>query len=292
MNEYRYQLDKSSKKFPCPKCEERRFVRFVDNMTNEYLPHEFGRCDREISCAYFMSPFSDESYKSNLNKYEPRPKPEPVYIPKPHFEKSQSQYYRNNFVTYLNTQFDRSTVKKLIQAYKLGTSRQLKGGCIFYQIDLKGNIRRGKIIVYNPKSGRRGAIHSVHSQLGINRENYPRWRFFGEHLLIEQDKPVAIVESEKTAIIASVYFPQCIWLATGNISTLKPKYAQSLRGRCVTLFPDIRAYDKWLEAMKSFQSICEISISDLLEKKAGKHEKKNGFDLADYLIQHPLTRFK
>ena len=292
MNDYRYQLDRSSKKFRCPKCKQRRFVRFVDNLTNRFLAPEFGRCDREISCSYFKSPLSDENYKSDLKNYEPPPKPEPVYIPKPHFEKSQSQYHRNNFVIYLNSLFDRSTVKNLIQAYHLGTSRQMQGGCIFYQVDLHGNVRRGKIIVYNPKTGRRGAIHSVHSQLGINRENYPQWRFFGEHLLIEHNKPIAIVESEKTAIIASAYFPECTWMATGMKSVLKPEYAKSLKDRDVTLYPDIGAYDEWKERSKSFTHCRSISVSRLLETNADVQAFKNGYDLADYLVQYSVTIFQ
>jgi hypothetical protein len=40
--------------------------------------------------------------------------------------------------------------------------------------------------------------------------------FFGEQL-IDKSKPVAIVESEKTAVIASGYLPQFIWLAAGSI---------------------------------------------------------------------------
>ena len=44
---------------------------------------------------------------------------------------------------------------------------------------------------------------------------------FGEHLLSaidEKQKTVALVESEKTAIIASSIMPKYIWLATGGKS--------------------------------------------------------------------------
>lgn len=292
MSEYRYQLDRSSKKFSCPGCGKKRFVRFVDMNEDRYLPPKFGRCDREVNCSYFLSPYSDENYRDNKNDYTPPKKPEQVFIPKPLFKRSLSGYNENNFVTYLSSLFDQATVKELIQKYRLGTSRQLKGGCIFYQIDVQGNVRRGKIIVYNPTTGRRGAIHSVHSQLNIDHKHYPEWRFFGEHLLNELDKPVAIVESEKTAIIASVYFPDFIWLATGTISTLKPEYAKSLRGRHVTLFPDIGAYNEWKERMKKFSSICSITVSKFLECKADKQAKRKGYDLADYLVQYSVKAFR
>jgi len=57
-------------------------------------------------------------------------------------------------------------------------------------------------------------------------------------------------------------------------------------GRNVTLFPDIGAYKKWHEAMKSFYSFCDISISDLLEQKTGEQAKQMGYDLADNLMQY------
>jgi hypothetical protein len=96
--------------------------------------------------------------------------------------------------------------------------------------------------------------------LGIAKRFYPELRFFGEHLLIDTRKPVAIVEAEKTAIIASAYFPEFIWLATGMKATLKIEYAQCLEGRAVTLFPDIGAYQDWSAKLESFSTICDISI--------------------------------
>ena len=47
--------------------------------------------------------------------------------------------------------------------------------------------------------------------------------FFGEHLLLNNKKPVAVVESEKTAVIASICFPEFVWLAVGSKQNLNRK---------------------------------------------------------------------
>lgn len=291
MKAFRYELDKSSKKFACPNCNKKRFVRFIDHKTDKYLPIEFGRCDREINCGYFHFP-DNKSYKRATISFKYRQQiREQIFIPHQFYKESLSNYDQNNFIHFLRRHFDIEAVRNLIITYKLGTSLGISGGCIFYQIDINGNVRRGKIIVYNKKTGKRGAFNSVHSQLKIDKQNYPEWRFFGEHLLKDNDKPVAIVESEKTALIASIYFPEFVWLATGTKSTLKVKYAQSLKGKSVTLFPDIGAYDAWSKKMDSFSTICSISISDLLEQKSGALEKAEGLDLADYLINRHISEF-
>lgn len=284
MKGYRYQLDESTKKYSCPVCNKKRFVRFVDQMSQEYLPIEYGRCDREVSCSYFLSPYGDHRFTESVINYNPPEKPKPKLIPPLHFQNSLGNYDRNNFVQYLLSIFDHKTVKNLINTYQIGTSNKLRGGCIFYQIDLKGRARRGKIIVYNPKTGRRGRIHSVHSLLNIDKKYYPSWRFFGEHLLNDPNKPVAIVEAEKTAIIASAFFPEFIWLATGMKATLKPEYAKSLQNRNVILFPDLGAYDDWKKKADELIKICSVTISDFLESNADEFEKERGLDLADYLI--------
>lgn len=56
-----YIFDKSSKKFVCPSCNKKRFVRFVNTETNNYLEEIYGRCDRESSCGYFVKPNTDKS---------------------------------------------------------------------------------------------------------------------------------------------------------------------------------------------------------------------------------------
>lgn len=294
MNSFRYQLDDSSRKFECPACNRKRLVRFIDQETRDYLEPIFGRCDREQNCGYFHSPYQIDSFKREQTSYQKLPEVQhpSKYIPKELFEKSLGNYDQNNFIRFMRRHFDSETISKVNDTYKIGTSLKITGGCIFYQIDIKGKVRRGKIIVYNSETGNRGAINSVHCQLNIDKQYYPKWRFFGEHLLKDNDKPVAIVESEKTAVIASIYFPGFVWLATGTKSTLKPEYAQVLKGRSVTLFPDIGAYQDWSEKMENFSSFCDISISNLLESTSGDFEKKEGLDLADYLITRSVIEFQ
>jgi hypothetical protein len=114
---------------------------------------------------------------------------------------------------------------------------------------------------------------------------------FGEHLLIDIAKPVAVVESEKTAVIASVYLPQFIWLACGSLSNLTEIKCCILKGRTVALFPDLNGFDKWKSKAKELSHLALFTVSDLLERKATEAEKKQGLDLADYLTRFDIREF-
>ncbi|MGY6561424.1 MAG: DUF6965 family protein [Luteibaculaceae bacterium] len=52
----KYILDPSSKKFTCPACNEKTFVRYIEVETKAYLPEQIGRCDRENNCKYHVLP--------------------------------------------------------------------------------------------------------------------------------------------------------------------------------------------------------------------------------------------
>ena len=68
----------------------------------------------------------------------------------------------------------------------------------------------------------------------------------GEHLLnTSATAPVMLVESEKTAVIMSHFIPDYIWLATGGKNgCFNSEAIQVLRGRDVTLVPDLGAADR------------------------------------------------
>ena len=319
MKDYRYTLDKKSKKFVCPDCLKRTFVKYIDSTTGEYLPDHYGRCDREMKCNYHLNPYKDGysqmiweqqkgEYKADWKPKPPQPKPQPPakpvsFIPLEQFKQSLKGYEVNNFVKYLIDLFGTEITGKLVSKYYIGTSKHWPGANIFWQIDITGTIRSGKIMLYSPTTGKRvkepfNHIAWVHTALKQPEFNLQQC-FFGEHLLKGNTKPVAIAESEKTAIIASVYFPQFIWIAAGNLHGLNAEKCEVLRGRQVVLYPDLSkpkpgnptAFEVWSAKAKELSNIARFYVNDLLEKKAGEGQRITGSDLADYLIKFDYKKF-
>lgn len=233
----------------------------------------------------------------------------PSFISKDIFNKSLQQYNENNLITFLHTLFEPCIVNMLIEKYYIGTSKYYPGGCIFWQVDESGNIRSGKIMPYNPETGKRirTAIVSngyelpptnwVHSVLQLKDFNLQQC-FYGQHLLCEDTStPIAIVESEKTAIIASVFIPSFIWIASGSKGyekynkkgeinvvpdLLREKY-KALAGRKVVLFPDLGAVEDWQHLAGELSDITSIEVNDLLQTAATQYQLPDKSDLCDYL---------
>jgi hypothetical protein len=301
---YRFTLDPGSKKYRCPSCGKLRFVRFIDQETGVILPSAYGRCDREISCGYFLSPYHDDfakNMKETGSHYAApatiRSKPVKCNLPgsiSSHIvEKTFAHYDENNLIQYLSAIFDHQKILSLVSQYNIGTSKYWQGATIFWQKDINGKYRTGKIMLYDPHSGRRikngkgSMIQWVHKVIGLSDFQLSQC-FFGEHLLQDSnDKAIAVVESEKTAIIAAGHYPDLIWLATGGSQLLSEKTAKVLENKTVILFPDLEVYDSWKEKAKIIkQSVkgIRIFISKLLQNNASTEERQKGLDLADYLI--------
>lgn len=259
-----------------------------------------GRCNREIQCGYHYTPKQFFEDTNNLVEIEPTKKSRDlIYIPKrkniihtiPYrlLLKSIQSRYPNNFILFLENIFNPETTKELTEKYLIGTSKKWKGATIFWQMDTQRNIRSGKIMLYHPITGKRVKkpfphISWVHKTLKI-KDYHLKQCLFGEHLLkTNREKPIAIVESEKTAIISSVFLSKFIWMATGSLSNLNYKNTKVLKGRQVVLFPDLNGYEKWKEKISTLYPEVDYQISDLIEKKASKIQKEKGWDIADYLL--------
>ena len=281
MKQYKYQFGKG--KFNCPKCNKKRFVKYIETETGHYAESQYGRCDRETSCGYSMYPNNN----SILNYEYITPPPEkPSYIEKEILQKTLTKYEINPLTTYLYSHYTKDEVNITIEKYQVGTSNQFNNSTVFWQMDNTGNIRSGKIMAYDTSTGKRRKnkdgkpiINWVHSVLKIPKYNLKQC-LFGLHLLNDNVKQVAIVESEKTAIIMSIEYPQHIWMSTGSLQGFKHEYLASLKGKTIIAFPDKGGYNEWKNTAdilngKGF----EIEVSKLLENK--NHE--DGWDLVDMM---------
>jgi len=289
---FRFKLDTSSRKFPCPSCGKKRFVRYVDSITGEYMPDNFGRCDRQDKCRYFESPGRNPATFATT---ETEQRPPASYHPAGWVNRSLGNYESNSLVKWLATLpgWSWELAEETARSYNTGTTDN--GWAIFWQVDAAGKVRAGKMIRYGGDGRRVKTGYSydwVHANLKRSGEleSFELVQcFFGLHL-VDKNKPVAIVESEKTAIISSQYLPQFHWIATGAKNGLTEFKMMALRGMKVSLFPDVGAFNDWKEKAIEFRSIADIQVSDLLERMAG--EEDAGYDIADYLVRHDLRGFR
>lgn len=300
-------------RYRCPGCNhrEKTFTRYIDTETGEHLAPSVGKCNRENNCGYHYKPkqyfqdnkiYSTQSFSPTFYKRATSPqatltvKPKPVsFIPVEIFKASLKSLDANYFVKFLLGLFPADVISELISRYFIGTSKHWNGASVFWQIDISGKIRTGKIMLYSPATGKRvkepfNHISWVHKALRLPEFGL-RQCFFGEHLIQDKTKPVAIVESEKTAVIASIYLPQFIWLAVGSLTNLNAEKCSVLKGRNVTLFPDLKGFDKWNSKAKELSHIARFTVSELLERRATEQEHKQGLDLADYLIKFDYREF-
>ena len=291
--QYRYEFEKGSKKHYCPRCTKKTFVRYVDNETGEYLPLEFGRCDRENNCGYWETPKGEFT-----NTYEVifTPPPPTSYHPIELVKKSGLNFQQNNFIQFLKTLFSEDEVKNAILKYLIGTSKLWNGATVFWQIDNQQNVRHGKIMLYNPDTGKRAKnengkayINSVRSTLKLKDFNLKQC-LFGLHLINETEtRTVAIVEGEKTAVIMSLFKPEYVWLATGSKQGFKYEMLKPLKDFKIIAFPDKSEYTDWLDkAMELKDFGFDISASKYLEDTT----YKDGTDLADLFIDEVNVKNK
>ena len=292
----------------CPACnsKDKTFSLYIDTLTGQHVHDSVGRCNRESNCGYHYTPsqyfrdnnISFDTTPSDRMQQAP-PKPEPSFIDAELFKQSLAGYKANNFVTFLKTLFDDEITSQLIAKYFIGSSKHWQGSTIFWQIDTKGKIRTGKIMLYDAITGKRikkpiDCITWVQSVLKLPKFELKQ-SLFGEHLLNDKTKPTAIVESEKTAIIASIYLPQFTWLAVGGKDGLNLEKLQCLNGRTVVLFPDLKYFEKWSGKAKDFSDRMigtRFFVSDLLERNATEQERDEGLDIADYLIKFDYRQFR
>ncbi|WP_204207202.1 DUF6965 family protein [Vaginella massiliensis] len=242
--EHRYTLEKGSKKHHCPDCNKKTFVLYIDTETGDYLPEQYGRCDRESKCSYHLNPYLDgyakaiwEQEQGNKTDWKPQQpkrinkpvnKPKRAFVPVEVFNRTRAGYEQNIFIQNLLTRvafpFEVQDIEKVISLYHLGTVQNgyRSGANTFPFIDINGNVRAVQVKQFDEQNHTTGTdfLHSIidkhHTR---NNKPLPEWLvaytkqdkriscLFGEHLLSKyHSNPVALVEAPKTAVYGTLYF--------------------------------------------------------------------------------------
>lgn len=292
---YRYNLDPSSRKIHCPDCGKKTFVGMIDKETGEFLP-EYGKCDREVKCGYSFYPYQNGITNNLSHKIIPvKDTKEPSFhlsaLVKKSFETD------NNLLGYFRKLFGEFQAEKIQNEYKIGTCTDFHDGTIFWQIDEQNRIHGGKIICYNEDGRRTKNINWIHSILKKKSEitefNLQQCLFGLHHISEDAFSTIAIVESEKTACIMSVVFPQFLWMACGAKSEFKMGKLLPIQNRKIIAYPDCEmqkngtsTYDEWKQKAEEMNTKgFDITVSDLLETSATEQQKIDGIDLADFFMK-------
>ena len=292
----------------CPSCGQRSFTPYVDEDGN-ILDVNVGRCDRESKCGYHYTPkqFFAEHPDMSIEDWrdaKPRhinldaPKKELCQIPMELIDRSVTADRDSALQVFFNTHLSEADANLLdwsAEEYRVGVTKE--GATIFPQIDVEGRCRTAKIMHYSSTTGHRlkdqaGAIDWVHSRMKKSGDLSQDWELtqclFGEHLLAKHpEQPVAVVESEKTAVICSAFIPNYVWVATGGKSQLNERM-NVLKGRKVLVFPDTDGYEEWCDKVKQFPDL-DIHVSDLLHLNATTEERERQIDLADVIISERIN---
>ncbi len=359
MEVYKYTLDKGSKKFLCPNCTKKTFVKYIDTETGNYLPDEFGKCDREQNCNHHKAPPKGNKYylikvlslkeitgkaikitdvngiisivpKSQIleqsknecwisdwflknstiqyltneckyhysnvsgfiNEVKQIIQPPPI-APSYHSLELLDKMYcetpqTDHLTEFLKMRFSKDEVFKAMQNYLItGTNICWFYSTVFWQIDDKEQIHAGKIMQYDRFTGKRvkepynhiNWLHSATKEPDFNLNQC----LFGLHRISEDyQKTIAIVESEKTAIIMSILLPHYIWMATGSKGNFKFEMLKPIKKRNIVSFPDKGEYINCLNKATELNAIgFKIAVSEILEHT----DFENGFDLADYYMK-------
>lgn len=285
------------KKSTCPNCGHRTFVRYTNVETGEPLGEDIGRCDREINCGYHKKP--RDYFSEHINTSQRR-----YWFPKKEYrEPSDTSSFStidlakveqtvmlgafNNFSIWLREHFDFTEAMQQMMRYRIVTSIHWPNATIFWQIDQQQKVHTGKIMLYYYHTGHRVKDPYNHIAWVHKSENAMNFHLkqclFGLHLLRPDTKIIAIVEAEKTAVVASIFFPDVLFLATGGLQNLNAERCAHLKGHRIILFPDLGAEDKWRDKAAKIPALKGCIISTWLTNHASAVEWVKGLDLADFL---------
>lgn len=223
-------------------------------------------------------------------------RPAIVYTPSYHFidldiiKRLQGQ--RNTFVDFLHTLFDSPKVAASVQRYCIGGDSMCR--TIFPNIDTEGRCVGGAVIPYlaNGHRDKSKGASNIHAELRRKDKTLPQQAdqvLFGSHLLrLYPDASVGVVESQKSAVILSIIYPEIVWVATAGMTNFNERLLFPIYDRNVVAYPDVNGVKVWTERAKDLP-FKNIRVSDWW--RYAQDDKEDITDVVIRAIQQEKTPY-
>ena len=277
---YPYQLEKHPKiKGKCPQCGQSKVFRNYEDRNGNRIENS-GICDRQSNCGYHAKPNNEQIKAINLQGTTPIIKLQKTEIIFPDakilakisaYEKDHSSHF-HKFCEKLEI-----PISYLI-LWGVGTD---KTETVFILRNLENKIANTKIFRYL-SSGKRDKTFtsfSLRQPKDLTRKyNIP---LYGEHLLdATRQKIVCVVESEKTAVISSWFYPHFDFVACGAANGLTSEKLSVLYGRKIYWLADADKAGRENSSLKNLKAYEQnFEVIDVFPNR------QDGIDLADAIIE-------
>lgn len=249
----------------------------------------------------------------------------PDYLPMDAVRAAQSHAEETALFAWMAQEFGEQAARFIFGVYMVGASKhtapngyraaafpyistaQKVVDCKLFHIDPTTGSRKtaAPLRSWTDREGKQQELRSSWALAEMNadrrRRNLPelnraKWCNFGDHLLPERPTAeVCLVESEKTALIAALTYPDRVWIAVGSKNNLTPERCATYMGREVVLFPDRDNYnDKPRKdghgIEKGWRTLArELTAAGLrlrLDTTTERHEGKPNDDIADLILRY------
>lgn len=231
MSEFKHHLEKKAAKGTCPHCNQKGKWRFFEGFHGNT---QFGKCERTNNCPSEGKTFFPDS----TSIYVPSPK-QAIERTRVLIEPTEANYFIGDQSSNLHKfLIEKGISNEHLTKWNVGTDTT--GNTTLFFCDREGKFVNRKTIQYDAGGHREkttGAWSLVRYQCksckhedSIKHKKCPNCKavqtyevhpthyyalcLFGEHLLDpDRKKIVCIVESEKTAIVASFFYPEHDWVS-------------------------------------------------------------------------------
>ncbi len=281
----------------CPHCHQKGYKPYI-HPDGQIVAEACGRCDHESSCGYHLTP--TEWFKDNPTgdkhynpAYVPPPPPPAIRIDSLLVQRyfclrqgaGPNPLLRYWIQTFRNVADKYKEVANEYEARFLDTLKRFcvgtmgDGLTVWWITDQDGVVRSGKAMAYKAdghrdKTARQGFswLHNAPEVKAANPENAEYVGcLFGLHQLTRHTREVHIVESEKTAVLMSVFKPSMTWMATMGLGNLNEFRLAPLieKGVRIVCHPDYDGFDRWKEQVEKIRRSTPsaiIEVNDYIRK--------------------------